>query len=675
MPGDQVHVRVDLPHAGRRLRPRRARQNGSGRGNRPARSCATRVSRQPVPGRRKHRDETVAAPRPRAVRAPPQGARPRPGGDSAAGNSVFFSPGAGAIAVIGAVLEDRDASARGSRRAPASACSGIDRERERHASCAAPARAAARAPDPAAPRRRRATRTRPCARRRASAPAHRASSRHAALMRFLCAAQRAISAALLRAPSRSIPPAAGRGRAAARSTAAASACGVSADSSTTSSRPRSAKQRARKRLLGFGAARERHHDRARAGLHRFQQRVVAGLADRQRAVREQRREIRPRRLQHDAAGALRQRAKALAVPRAEDCRRPARARSGRASALSGFASIAASSSRCADRAAARGDDDFVRAVAPRVRGRFVDDVSGVVQLLPAMRARRRKRALEARSPRDRRAPARDRSSARTRSSVSSWRSALFCAAQDVAHRADDRRAAAARSRGQLEQRQQFEAHLPAAERKQFEHQHVRIGRAPGVEQGRAAPALPCVVDRAPGLIHQGLEAQIGRARRRQLHEVHACPAAMPGTAAPPLASVTSQSFCGQRARQRQPPASGGRSRAGAGRRRRHACRLAFPLGAHCTPASAGIPAKKPSRLDAAAIEAALAGDESCRRAAQPRALAGIEQQFPHQSGEGRLVAARRKQPGAAVLDHVRHAARGAGNHRQPAACASSIAMP
>ena len=56
-------------------------------------------------------------------------------------------------------------------------------------------------------------------------------------------------------------------------------------------------------------------------------------------------------------------------------------------------------------------------------------------------------------------------------------------AEDVAHRAGDQRPAR-RGRRLIEQGQQFEAHLPAAEREQFQQQQLCRGRAPGPRRRR-----------------------------------------------------------------------------------------------------------------------------------------------------------------------------------------------
>jgi len=133
------------------------------------------------------------------------------------------------------------------------------------------------------------------------------------------------------------------------------------------------------RLLGLVARREGDHDRLRARLHRLEQRVVSGLADRQRAAAEARREIRPRALEQHAGHAGRERRESREVLLREVvagqhapgavAQRRARLRLQRRGDQSG-----------ADRPAAGRHEDLALAVGPRVRDRL-DDVTGVVQAL------------------------------------------------------------------------------------------------------------------------------------------------------------------------------------------------------------------------------------------------------------------------------------------------------
>ena len=245
MPGDQVHVRVDLPHAGRRLAPRRARRNGSGRGNRPApvaqrgiRAAGSRAAR--APGR------NGRPPRPPAVRAPPRGGRPRPAADSAAGNSVFFSPAPARLrwSVPCWMIET---PAPRSSNSSGSAPHRDDRERQRHggpAPTARSSRASAGSGRAASSSRHQNSTTRPPSRQRASSSASARHARaHALPLRGPARDQRRAFARAVE-----IDPARGRARPRRRPVhRRRQRLGRQARiPPRTSSRPRSAKQRARR---------------------------------------------------------------------------------------------------------------------------------------------------------------------------------------------------------------------------------------------------------------------------------------------------------------------------------------------------------------------------------------------------------------------------------------------
>ena len=73
----------------------------------------------------------------------------------------------------------------------------------------------------------------------------------------------------------------------------------------------------------------------------------------------------------------------------------------------------------------------------------------------------------------------------------------------------------------LEQGQDFEAQQSAPEGKGLDEQHVGACLGKDREQLIAAALAPGVVNRLIVLIEQLLEADIGSARRRQLHEARA----------------------------------------------------------------------------------------------------------------------------------------------------------
>ena len=142
-----------------------------------------------------------------------------------------------------------------------------------------------------------------------------------------------------------------------------------------------------------------------------------------------------------------------------------------------------------------------------------------------------------------------------------------CANEDVSHRSHDRRPRCRRLGG-IEQRQQLEAHLPAAEGEHLDHQQPWPTRLECSDQSVAAARLEGVVDRPSRRIEQRREIRARALHRLQLQQLGTCrdraprPAGLPMPAsprAPPDASPERGS----------PSASGGRCRAGAGPRRRH----------------------------------------------------------------------------------------------------------
>ena len=243
MPGDEVHVRVDLPQAGRRLR-RRARAE-------PAQAAETRrtqAARQGIRASRFQGGASTGRKRARAQAARPSRAAARrataAAGDSAAGNSVFFSPAPARLrwsvpCWITVTVSPKAPSSSGSapQRARPRARAALRLRRQRaqprerrigpRGIVVAPPefdRAPGIAPARQFIRQIRATR-RSCA--SAARPSAQSAPRFCARHRGRCAP----------APGAAAPPH-GRSRPPA-------SAGVSADSSTTSSRPRSAKQRAR----------------------------------------------------------------------------------------------------------------------------------------------------------------------------------------------------------------------------------------------------------------------------------------------------------------------------------------------------------------------------------------------------------------------------------------------
>ena len=164
----------------------------------------------------------------------------------------------------------------------------------------------------------------------------------------------------------------------------------------------------------------------------------------------------------------------------------------------------------ADRAAAGGHQHFSGAVGCRCG--TGDHIPGVMQ--PALKARgSAKAALERREAR---IAVHQDVVEKPRRERGGLCFALRAALDQVAHRADHERPRHEAHRI-LEQRQELEAHLPPAEGKQFDQQHVGARGAPGVEQRRRAAALPRVVDQLPGIVEQRFESDIGCARRRQLN--------------------------------------------------------------------------------------------------------------------------------------------------------------
>ena len=92
--------------------------------------------------------------------------------------------------------------------------------------------------------------------------------------------------------------------------------------------------------------------------------------------------------------------------------------------------------------------------------------------------------------------------------------------QDVAHRDRDHRLGERRGR-EVQQRQQLEAELAAAERIHLEQHDVGLGRVERIEQLLLALDLPALVDLVAVLVEQVGELRIRRDRRRQLHHPRA----------------------------------------------------------------------------------------------------------------------------------------------------------
>src|SRR5262245_443956 len=226
-PRHEVHVRVHLQQAGRRLRAR-ARAVAAQTVDADRRQLLRQVRANAVPGRSEHRDEAPG--RERAQRAESVGDSGERRFDRL-GGGVFglLLAGRGAIAMVGAVLQHGDLVVQHPEQLGLGRL-GHDGERERHGSTARQAQQLlefvghgagvvvappeARRPARGAPPRQLASEC---------VPAQASHSRS--------------NCALRRAPPRSTAPAAGRGAAAARSTAAASVAAVRSPSSTTCTSP------------------------------------------------------------------------------------------------------------------------------------------------------------------------------------------------------------------------------------------------------------------------------------------------------------------------------------------------------------------------------------------------------------------------------------------------------
>ena len=229
------------------------------------------------------------------------------------------------------------------------------------------------------------------------------------------------------------------------------------------------------------------------------------------------------------------------------------------SEVRGRAAIAVSS-RCCPTAPPPADTSTSPAPASlSAGGRVLDDIAGVVQLAGEA-LRRRRSCARSRRPADRRAPAGGRSNAR-----STRRSPPRAPVSTGSGRVPSRRSADAScfrvaipSNGK-----QLEPHLPPAEGKELDQQHVRRRslhrrRAAHHAAGASRRRLPgCRVSSS-----SCLKAGIARRRRQLQHAVS------PSTGFPPLASVTWKPGALQRAARASRRAAGGRCPAGAGRRRR-----------------------------------------------------------------------------------------------------------